>query len=164
MYKKFGSDFLFIPACLFFKRRALNGIEWNEKLRYSEDWDYYLTILKNNFLFRHIDSPLVIYRNTSDSLSKNLSGTFKANYKILSKWAENFNLVYIAKRCALLYKKNILFYLTKKMNVIIKPRIQLRHSSLQLLPFLFFPYSYTLFLLVLEAFRITFKASKKKLN
>ena len=47
MYRKFLLDFIFPPTCVFFPRESVSRIKWNEKLNHSEDWDYYLSILKN---------------------------------------------------------------------------------------------------------------------
>ena len=88
MYKKFGLDFLFIPSCVFFTATALRDVIWNPKLCHSEDWDYYLQILRVGYVFSYVDIPLVIYRNTPNSLSKNQEKTFAANYNILFKWTD----------------------------------------------------------------------------
>jgi len=153
MYRGFGLDFLFIPSCLFFNIRSLNGIKWNETLKHSEDWDYYLTILKKNYLFRYVDLPLVIYRDTEGSLSKNFVETIKANYNILGKWARNANMFFVAKRCALLYKKNVIYFILNKSNKIEKPSSYFRPKSLHNFLFLCILYPLTFFFLLLEGLR-----------
>lgn len=140
MYSKFALDFLFIPHCLLFPRSAICNVKWNENLSYSEDWDYYLGVLKNKFVFRHLPIPLVIYRNSPEGLSKNKVKTYKANFRILEKWVQNQNLLVFTKRSALLYKKCIILFLRKKSDALIKPQFHYKNISFKKRLYIFLIY------------------------
>ena len=160
MYRRFALDFLFIPSCLLLSKRVTSNVKWNEKLNYSEDWDYYLSILKNNYVFRCLPEPLAIYRNRQNSLSKNKLKEFEAKYKILRQWVNKSNLLFFSRRCALLYKNSIILYLLKKSNMIVKPQFDLKKTTLQIRFFILLIYSYTFFYLLQEILRFLFKKVK----
>lgn len=96
MYGIYGTSILFPPACALFPKKSLEGIFWNEKMCYSEDWDLYLRVVRqNNVEFISVDSVLCCYRNTDNSLSKALFEVYKADFQILKQ--------YYDKRCFFLF-------------------------------------------------------------
>jgi len=135
MYRRFGVNFLFIPSCLLIHRNTIGKVRWNESISHSEDWDFYLRLLRKKYLFRYIDIPLILYRNTPDSLSKNFIKTITANYKILETWANKNNWIHFSKRCGLLMKRNIFLYLTKKVNRIVIPYFRFSKSHRNIMVF-----------------------------
>ena len=120
LYTNFGVDFIFIPGCILFPKEVFEFSVWNEELSHSEDWDLYLQISKFGYTFRNVSEELLIYRNTPQSLSKEILKTIESNYQILDKWRGNSFLIY-SKRCSLLLKKNIKLFLTNKINKITNP-------------------------------------------
>jgi glycosyltransferase involved in cell wall biosynthesis len=157
MYRKFGLEFLFIPSCALFPKMAFENVRWNEKLSHSEDWDLYLNILTKNYIFRYFSKPLLIYRNTANSLSKNVARTFEANYSILRNHLTNNNLLFFSKRCAILYKKSIMAKLLRKEAKIVKPLFSYSIGSIRLSIFMFLIYPFTLYFLLHEIAHIGFK-------
>ena len=160
MYEQFGLTFSFIPACVLFPRKSLEGISWNEKLKHSEDWDLYLNISSRNYFFQFIPENLVIYRNSDNSLSKNFSKTFEANYLILEKWLKKNNYLIFSKRCALILKNSIMKYLLKKSDKIIIPCIKIKTIKLFFYYLLIYPY--TLYYLIIEFIQVLQKRVLKK--
>lgn len=123
MYDKFAKDFLFIPSCLLLPVESVKGIDWDISLSYAEDWDYYLKILDSRYIFRFYDKPLVIYRDTLNSLSKNTIETYKANYRILYKWKNKTNNMSYYMRCSFLFHRNIILYFQKRVSRVLFPNI-----------------------------------------
>ena len=154
MYRQFLIDFMFTPSCPLFPRSAVSEITWNENLSHSEDWDYYLRILENDFVLRLINIPLVIYRNTPNSLSKNNIKTIEANYFILNKWSDG-NLFFFSKRCALLFKRSIIRRILNKSDCIIKPKFKAADCGLRKFFFIVLIYPLTFFFLIIELLKIT---------
>jgi glycosyltransferase involved in cell wall biosynthesis len=130
MYKYFSNDFIIIPSCLLFPRKTIFYLKWDETLKNSEDWDYYLRILDQNYLLRFVDIPLVIYRNTPNSLSKDVEKTIKANYAILLRWVHPGLYISYINRNALLFNKSIINYLSGKSKIIIPPYILCKNKKL----------------------------------
>jgi glycosyltransferase involved in cell wall biosynthesis len=157
MYKRFALDFIIIPSCVFFPRKAVENISWDENLSYSEDWDYYLKILKNNFIFRYISTPLIIYRNTPDSLSKDINNTIKANYKILGKWYNKRNGFSFSSRAAQFYQKSIVLYILNKNKELIKPQFAGKVKSLWFCFFYLLIFPTTVYYLIAAFFKAIFK-------
>jgi len=154
MYRMFALDFLLIPSCFLFPRKAIWNIKWSENLNHAEDWDYYLSLLRNNYMFRCYSIPLVIYRNTPSSLSKNSLKIIEANYFILSKWLDNNNLLTFSRRCALVFVKTIFLYLGKKTDKIIVPKFNSNKFSFQQYLFILLIYPLTIFYFFSEIIRI----------
>lgn len=144
MYRNFLIDFIFIPSCPLFPREFLKNLSWDTSLNHSEDWDYYLKIIKKGKVFRSVDLPLVIYRDTPDSLSKDVSRTIKANYSILFNWMDSGNRAFFIKRSAFLLHKSIIHFLTRKTRSISGPLFLFRKANLiqSVLLFLVFPVSF----------------------
>jgi glycosyltransferase involved in cell wall biosynthesis len=157
MLRQFAIDFIFIPSCVFFPREVIDNINWDETLGYSEDWDYYLRILRNNFVFRFISTPLIIYRNTPDSLSKDINNTIKANYKILSKWFDRRNGFSFSSRAAQLYQKSIVLYILNNNKKIIKPRFHGKKKSLWICFFILLIFPITIYYLIAAFFKAIIK-------
>lgn len=164
MYSGFGIEFLFIPACLFFPKDVISNIKWNEKLIQAEDWDFYLSILSNGFLFHYISQPLIIYRDTPNSLSKNTKSTIKASYAILLKWASKHNSLQFIKRCAKLYNRNLFYFFNKQIDCIVKPTFTFKNHPFIWQIFIFLIYPYRLYYFQLEILRILLKKTRKLLR
>jgi glycosyltransferase involved in cell wall biosynthesis len=160
MYDKFGLEFSFIPACILFNRKSLEGIKWNEKLKHSEDWELYLNILSKDFVFQFIPKNLVIYRNSNNSLSKDFNETFKANYSILFKWVKRNNYLIFSIRCALILKNSIMKYLLRKSKKIIIPIIKI--NSMKILFFYILIFPYTSYYLIIEFSQVLLKRVLKR--
>lgn len=86
MYGGFGHDFSFIPGAVLFPKEALNAVEWNESMRASEDWDYYLQVCKRGYVFRNVPESLFVYRLVDGSLSGNIEKVYRANYEIMDRY------------------------------------------------------------------------------
>ena len=88
MYGGFGREFAFIPGAVLFPRTALTRATWNESLRASEDWDYYLQLCQQGCIFRNVPINLFVYRTVQGSLSNAISRVYEANLYILEKYRE----------------------------------------------------------------------------
>lgn len=86
MYGGFGHDFSFIPGTILFPREALTAVEWNESMRASEDWDYYLQVCKQGYVFQNVPEILFVYRVVEGSLSGNVEKVYSANYEVLDRY------------------------------------------------------------------------------
>lgn len=86
MYGGFGREFAFIPGAVLFPRKALRNVAWNESLRASEDWDYYLQLCQQGCIFRNVPQPLFVYRIVQGSLSNAISKVYETNLHILEKY------------------------------------------------------------------------------
>ena len=96
VYGTYGTSILFPPACVLFPKKSLEGMFWNEKMCYSEDWDLYLRVVRqNNVEFNSVDYILCSYRNTDNSLSKAVFEVYKSDSQILKQ--------YYDKRCFFLF-------------------------------------------------------------
>jgi len=155
MYRRFGLDFLFIPSCLFIPKNVIGNDNWDESLSHSEDWDFYLRLLKKNYIFRYIGNPLVIYRNTPNSLSKNYINTITANYRILETWVAGKNWIFFSIRCAFLVKRNIMLCLTKKADKIVIPCLSFHKPKKVTIKFFF-----SLLIIPITVFYLIFEFSK----
>ncbi len=160
--KKFALDFGITPTCFLFPRKAISDAKWDIELGPGEDWDYYLQILNNNYIFWFLPETLVLYRNTSDSYSKNTDKSVRSSYRVLVSWLvrKNRNLFCFSKRCALVFKKSILLYLMKKTDKIIKPDFKTFKFTLLQYIFVLLIYPLTVFYLSLELFRVALKRIK----
>jgi len=113
-YKYFGRKFIIIPACVLFPSNIFKTCRWNNKLSFSEDLDLYLCILNTGIKFKYIDKELVIYRNTSGSLSKNAIKVIESNFEIFAKWfKKKYTFTYINNYLNLILK-NVFLILTHK--------------------------------------------------
>ena len=110
LYFNFGKKITFIPSCIFFTKDSLENIYWDTNLKHSEDWDFYLKVLERGYIFKNINKYYVTYRDTKDSLSKNISSTLQSNYYILNKWKKINYYIYL-NRMAELYLKSIKFFI-----------------------------------------------------
>lgn len=86
MYGGFGREFAFIPGAVLFPRTVLRNVAWNESLRASEDWNYYLQLSQQGCIFRNVPQPLFVYRTVQGSLSNAISRVYEANLHILEKY------------------------------------------------------------------------------
>lgn len=86
MYAGFGQEFAFIPGAILFPRQALTKVHWDEAMRASEDWDYYLQICRQGYVFRNVPETLFTYRMVNGSLSGNAGKVYRANYSILNRY------------------------------------------------------------------------------
>lgn len=163
MYQGFALDFLFVPSTILFPKEIVRKHYWNELISNSEDWDYYLSILSNNYILHFIDKAYVIYRDTPSGLSRNVNKTIKANYSILFSWAVKKNTIffYFSKRCALLYKVSIVLYVLKKSNKIIKPDFYSLNFTLRQRLYILLIYPLTLFYLFSAILSIIIKRTKR---
>ncbi len=142
MYKYFPNEILFIPGCILFPRDALLNISWDKSLSSAEDWDYYLQITKyNNYQFRNIPIILFYYRNSINSLSKNLESNYKAIYMISEKYRNWSNILDYCMKCGFIFARNLLLYRKKRILKLVNP-ISLKNLdsfiSLLLFPISFF--------------------------
>ena len=55
MYGGFGREFSFIPGAILFPAAYLKHVQWNEAMRASEDWDYYLQLTQQQELLKLVD-------------------------------------------------------------------------------------------------------------
>lgn len=137
MYQKFLIDFIFIPSCLLIPKRIIEKIKWDPSLKHSEDWDYYLNILSNDVKFRCVDIPLVIYRDTPKSLSKNLTISFESKYNILVKWLKWKDYFHFLYRTNQLFTNNLFLLFIGRTNKIFWPWFQFKNTRLNIIPGLF---------------------------
>ncbi len=144
MYRQFGLEVLFVPGCVLFSRKSLQNVEWNEQLNHSEDWDLYLQVTANGFLFRHVNKALTIYRDSPEGLSKNIENTAKANYIILKKWFDDENRFWYVKRCAHQFSRHILLYLRGKLNKLVLPMFNTEERKNSTLSIRLLVYGFTL--------------------
>ena len=86
LYGGFGYDFAFIPGAVLFRRSFLENVSWNEEMKASEDWDYYLQLANKGYIFRQIDEELFVYRVVRGSLSNNSLLIYKTNFVILQRY------------------------------------------------------------------------------
>lgn len=61
---------------------------FDESLRSAEDWDYFLTIARNNFIFGYVDEYLTRYRMRKTSLSSDFSTMYETAITVLEKQKE----------------------------------------------------------------------------
>jgi glycosyltransferase involved in cell wall biosynthesis len=149
MYRHFGNDILFIPGCILFPRDSLNNVLWDETLTHSEDWDYYLKVTRiNHFYFRHIPIDLFYYRNSSNSLSKNLVKIYESNFKILERYRNSGNIIDYCRKSGIFFCRNLINYKKRKIYKIVFPFSLIDRKSI--ISFLLFPLSliYSLLYLV----------------
>ena len=86
MYGGFGREFAFIPGAILFPSAYLKNVRWNESMRASEDWDYYLQLTKQGYVFRNVPEELFVYRVVGGSLSHNYEAVIKANYVLMQRY------------------------------------------------------------------------------
>ena len=86
MYGGFGREFSFIPGAILFPAAYLKNVQWNEAMRASEDWDYYLQLTQQGYTFRNLPEELFVYRLVGDGLSHNHVAVAKANYSLLQRY------------------------------------------------------------------------------
>ena len=86
MYGGFGREFAFIPGAILFPANCLKHAAWDETMRASEDWDYYLQLTKQGYVFRNVTEELFVYRLVGGSLSHNYEAVAKANYALLQRY------------------------------------------------------------------------------
>lgn len=156
IYKKYAIDIAITPVCLLLKREVAVNLKWNTQFGPGEDWDYLLQILNENYILKHLPEILAIYRNTPASYSMNYNKSFRSHYQILKKWADT-NPIYFAKRCALLYKRNIFLFLLKKTDKIIHPHSILKNIPSKLFIFKLLIYPFTIYFISFELLKILFK-------
>lgn len=116
MYQKFGNEYSFVPACILFPRKMITNIKWDSNLKHSEDWEYYLHVLHQNLNAHFYILPVntVIYRDTDNSLSKQLDQLYQSNYIILQDYFKiKYLFPYINAVCFLSYRN---FYNKFKKN------------------------------------------------
>lgn len=86
MYGGFGREFSFIPGAILFPAAYLKNVQWNEAMRASEDWDYYLQLTQRGYTFRNLPEELFVYRLVGDGLSHNHVAVARANYMLLQRY------------------------------------------------------------------------------
>ena len=86
MYGGFGREFSFIPGAILFPAAYLKHVQWNEAMRASEDWDYYLQLTQQGYSFRNLPDELFVYRLVGGSLSKQMDSVYMANNNILEQY------------------------------------------------------------------------------
>jgi glycosyltransferase involved in cell wall biosynthesis len=86
MYGGFGREFSFIPGAILFPAAYLKNVQWNEAMRASEDWDYYLQLTQQGYTFRNLPEELFVYRLVGDGLSHNHVAVASANYMLLQRY------------------------------------------------------------------------------
>lgn len=86
MYGGFGREFAFIPGAILFPASYLKNVSWNESMRASEDWDYYLQLTQQGYVFRNIPEELFVYRLVGGSLSHNHEAVARANYILMQRY------------------------------------------------------------------------------
>ena len=91
LFANFFSSITFIPGCVLFRRGNLESIWWDETMKFSEDWKFYLDIaLTHKVVFRNVKEELFTYRNSSNSLSTHLDEVYKSNLFILAHYRNVF--------------------------------------------------------------------------
>ena len=86
MYGGFGREFSFIPGAILFPAAYLKHVQWNEAMRASEDWDYYLQLTQRGYTFRNLPEELFVYRLVGGGLSHNYEAVARANYMLLQRY------------------------------------------------------------------------------
>ena len=86
MYGGFGREFSFIPGAILFPAAYLKDVQWNEAMRASEDWDYYLQLTRQGYTFRNLPEELFVYRLVGGGLSHNYEAVARANYMLLQRY------------------------------------------------------------------------------
>lgn len=86
MYGGFGREFSFIPGAILFPAAYLKNVQWDEAMRASEDWDYYLQLTQQGYTFRNLSEELFVYRLVGGGLSHNHVAVAKANYSLLQRY------------------------------------------------------------------------------
>ncbi len=86
MYGGFGHEFAFIPGAILFPASYLKNVSWNESMRASEDWDYYLQLTRQGYTFRNLPEELFVYRLVGGGLSHNYEAVARANYMLLQRY------------------------------------------------------------------------------
>lgn len=86
MYGGFGREFSFIPGAILFPAAYLKHVQWNEAMRASEDWDYYLQLTQQGYTFRNLPEELFVYRLVGGGLSHNYEAVARANYMLLQRY------------------------------------------------------------------------------
>lgn len=140
MYTHFLKDFLFIPGCALFPVAVIKNTQWDPSIKHSEDWEFYLHVLCSNksASFRYVPQVLFYYRNTEQSLSKNLSSVYAASYVVLEKYFSIENFWGYIKTTSKLFSRNLLKYIfSKDVHRIVFPISPKNHRSYGL--FLCFP-------------------------
>jgi len=122
MYRHFGNDVLFTPGCVLFPMSAIKNIAWDDTISHSEDWDYYLKITgKNHFNFRHYPQVLYSYRNSINSLSKDLLKTYQSNFRILERYRQNSNIIDYCRKSGTFFCRNLINFKEKRVDKILWP-------------------------------------------
>jgi len=116
LYFPWHQKFLFVPACLFFKREHFENIKYDSSLRAVEDWDLYLSLASSGYKFRPINNKLVVYRNNPDGLSTNNSLIRHYFYTVLNKWrfTTNQSRTNFFKKCGIEYSNQLFKYIFNK--------------------------------------------------
>lgn len=65
------SKFTFPPHTLIFSKDLIKSVRFNENLKAKEDWFFWLNIFKQNPKTSYIKEPLVFYRKSANSMTKN---------------------------------------------------------------------------------------------
>lgn len=123
MYTSWRTEFLFVPACPFFRASLFSKIEYDASLRSVEDWDLYLSILSEGYVFRPLNSKNILYRENPSGLSQNKTYIYTQLFYILDKW-KNTTLksskIY-NRTIARLYSEILYMYHWKKNTEKVKP-------------------------------------------
>jgi len=125
MYTAWRESFLFVPACPFFPKSLFDKIVYDETLRSVEDWDLYLSILTQGFLFRPIYTKNIVYRDNPNGLSQNKNYIYTQLFLVLNKWRKNSKLVskdLYTKSIANLYAEVLIQHYWKNKTNKIKPQ------------------------------------------
>ena len=130
MYNGFANNFLIIPSCCLFRKLSLKNVLWDEKICFSEDFDFYLKVLYQGFYLKFVSESLVIYRNTPFSLSKNERMTILSNYLILNDWAVKVGYFRYSIRTAEFLNRSIYSFLFKRSERIYFPFIPKSNQSI----------------------------------
>lgn len=121
MYGGFGREFAFIPGAVLFPRKALDTVAWNESLRASEDWDYYLQLCKQGYIFRNVPRNLFVYRAVEGSLSNAIGKVYKANYDIVQHYFRPSLFLEASKHITGTFYRNLLDIKHHRMRRIVLP-------------------------------------------
>ncbi len=137
MYGGFGQSFAFIPGAVLFPRKALRNVAWDESLRASEDWDFYLQLCKQGCIFRNVPQMLFVYRTVQGSLSGRSEKVYKTNYCIVQRYFMLSLFSEASKHITGTFYKNLLDIKHHRITHIIFPPF----SFLMCFCFLFMPFT-----------------------
>ena len=134
-YKYYPGKLSITPTCVLFKKEHVQQTCWNEKLGPSEDWDYFLQLSYNGYIFKYFPHELVLYRNSTGSHSKRIENLQKSNFAILNFWvqkSQKYLLTYIGRN-AFLVNLSFLRKITSKTKRLILPPFNFKLMNVRLI-------------------------------